>query len=518
MEAAMTTARLPASPRSFPAWIFIGAVLIPLIYLPMLGCRFDFIDDGNLVYPTASMPLGERAELVWRKIVANYEHLGPFRPALWVHWELAADLLRGSEFGWRLTKLCWCGLATAMFLWLMIELNISPGAALLAVTLAMWNPYRSEIWTSLTLAEGIAMPWAIFSLVCAARAPRSQWSWLWDVGAMVSTLAAMGCKNTFVVLVPAQMFLRLAPDAVTIREGLRRFGLRAMALSLTIAAPILHFMYYKLHWHAGQYQVGGGDSAGQIVRIFRAQAGALGIDFVGVGLAACLLALYVGRARVGKAFLPGDTSLGRQECLPHVGAIGAGLLLLLGGMAVYVPIGSISPRYTMPAAWGLDLLVAVMLGSFLSLPTSIWKRAAYVCLGAGMVALAVANIGKQEKFIARAKLLWEVLETVQHEVPSNATIAWHGGDPLVGELDVHEGIHFAWHLQQRGRADLTIALIDEKGNPADKIELKPTAVPAMFGIWGKTPPKVEEWRSYRTFETTYRLGRQRFSATIARRP
>jgi hypothetical protein len=517
MEAAMTTARLSASQRSFPAWVFVGAVLIPLIYLPMLGCRFDFIDDGNLVYPTASMPLGERAELIWRKIVANYEHLGPFRPVLWFHWELAADLLQGSEFGWRLTKLCWCGLATAMFLWLMIELNISPWAAILAVTLAMWNPYRSEIWTSLTLAEGIAMPWAIFSLICAMRAPRSPRAWLWDLGAMVSALAAMGCKNTFVVVVPAQMFLRLAPDILTIREGFRRYASRAMVLSLTIAAPIIHFICFKLQWHAGQYQVGG-DVAGQFVRVLRAQAGALGVDFVGVGLVACLVALYVGRPRVGQAFLPAGTSLGRQECLPHVGALGAGLLLLLGGIAVYVPLNNISPRYTMPGAWGLDLLVAVMLGSFLSLPTNVWKKAACFALGVGMVALIVANLGKQDKFIARAKLLWEVLETVQHEVPVNATIAWRAGNPLGGELDVEEGIHFRWHLEQRRRSDVTIALFDEKGNAAERVELKSTDTPATFAVWGKTPPSDAAWTPYRTFESPYRLGRQRFTATLARHP
>src|SRR5439155_1008523 len=162
----------------------VGALLIPLIYLPMLSCRFDFIDDGDLVYPSAPMPLGERAQVVWHKIVANYEHLGPFRPVLWAHWELAAELMQGSEFGWRLTKLLWCVLATAIFLWLMRELNVSPWAALLAVALSIWNPYRSEIWTSLTLAEGVAMPYALLSLICASRASRGNRAWLWDLGAM----------------------------------------------------------------------------------------------------------------------------------------------------------------------------------------------------------------------------------------------------------------------------------------------------------------------------------------------
>ena len=111
-------------------------------------------------------------EVVWGKVVANYEHLGPFRPVLWCHWELAADLLGGSEFGWRLTRLVWCGLATLMLLWLFAELRMARVAALAAAAIAMWNPYRNEIWTSLTLSEGVAMPYALLALVCACRAPR----------------------------------------------------------------------------------------------------------------------------------------------------------------------------------------------------------------------------------------------------------------------------------------------------------------------------------------------------------
>src|SRR5690242_2422125 len=102
-EALMTDASpacpLSRPPQSVPArawWAILGAVLLPLVYLPTLATRFDFIDDGNLVYPTRGLSPGERARVVWDKVVANYEHLGPFRPVLWCHWELAADLLGGS--------------------------------------------------------------------------------------------------------------------------------------------------------------------------------------------------------------------------------------------------------------------------------------------------------------------------------------------------------------------------------------------------------------------------------------
>src|SRR2546421_12935948 len=78
--------------RLCPWWVLLGAVLLPCLYLPTLATRFDFIDDGNLVYPSDPMPLGERLGLVWDKVVANYEHLGPFRPVLWAHWETQAEL------------------------------------------------------------------------------------------------------------------------------------------------------------------------------------------------------------------------------------------------------------------------------------------------------------------------------------------------------------------------------------------------------------------------------------------
>jgi len=38
-------------PRFSPWIVLLGGLVIPLVYVPTLGTRFDFIDDGNLVYP-----------------------------------------------------------------------------------------------------------------------------------------------------------------------------------------------------------------------------------------------------------------------------------------------------------------------------------------------------------------------------------------------------------------------------------------------------------------------------------
>ena len=116
---------LPASPRRVPWWLLLGAVLISCLYLPTLATRFDFIDDGNLVYPSAPMNWDQRISYVWSRIEANYEHLGPFRPVLWVHWETEATLLKGDAFSWRCARLCWTMLATGALLWLLTELGIT---------------------------------------------------------------------------------------------------------------------------------------------------------------------------------------------------------------------------------------------------------------------------------------------------------------------------------------------------------------------------------------------------------
>src|SRR5262249_18018083 len=163
-----------------------------------------FIDDGNLVYASGPMPLGQRLEVVWRKIVANYEDLGPFRPVLWLHWETEAELFGADAFHWRLGRLAWMVLAAGVLLWLLRARGIRGGAAVFTAAVAMWNPYRNEIWTSLTLSEGVAMPYALLGLVCAVRAARSPRPWKWDIAGAICVLAALGCKNTFAALVPAQ--------------------------------------------------------------------------------------------------------------------------------------------------------------------------------------------------------------------------------------------------------------------------------------------------------------------------
>ena len=115
--------------------------------------------------------LRDRLDLAGRKVAANYEGLGPFRPVLWAHWELQAELFQASAWRWRLARIVWATLAAAALLRLLLTLDIVPRAALFATALAMWNPWRNEIWRSLTLSEGVAMPYALTPPWCAQREP-----------------------------------------------------------------------------------------------------------------------------------------------------------------------------------------------------------------------------------------------------------------------------------------------------------------------------------------------------------
>lgn len=487
-------------------WIPAGALLLAMGYLPTLRTPFDFIDDGNLVYPgPPGLGLAGHVDLWWAKVQANVEHLGPFRPVLWVHWELAANLTNGDPFAWRALRLVWCGLAAGMLLWLLRELKTAPTAALLAAAAAMWNPYRNEIWTSLTLAEGVAMPYCLLALVAARKAGASRRAWAWDVVSMLCLLAALGCKNTFVALVPAQLALRLWPDGVTWVEGVRRNWTRAALYLLPLALPAAHFVYFKLNWHAGQYETQPPTLA-QAGRLASWLKGAAGLDFLGVGIVATLLALgWWWKTKSPGTSVPGLSTKYRAPLL-------AGVLLLLAGFVVYLPLPMVAARYTMPAVWGFDILFALLLTALAGIPVTVPQRFAWGTLAACVAALFAANIGRQEKVAARSRLLWEVVHRVEETVPPNGRIAWVGGDTAAGALNAEEGIHVRWHLLHRGRPDVQVGLFDEAGNPVQRVELPPLGGPPQYRV--TMGPPSEGWEPVWEFTAAYWLGRKQFRCRL----
>jgi hypothetical protein len=495
---------------------------VPGLYLPTLATRFDFIDDGNLVYPAPPLAPSARLHRVWERIVANYDHLGPFRPVLWCHWEAEADLFAGDPRLWRLARLTWCGFAAGAFLWLLRELGVRPAAALAAVALAMWNPYRNEIWTSLTLAEGVAMPYALGALVCAVRAARSDRPWPWDVAGVVCVLAALGCKNVFAALVPAQVFLRVAPDGRLTGESLRQHGRRAALLTLTLIPFVAHYVYFQTHWHPGQYRPVGPTLA-QFLRIVSGLRGAVSLECLGAGLLLGLVALSFWRRRAtGDHRNVGDLGDLGTTTGPYRATLGAGALLLLGGVAMYLPMDAVSGRYSMPAVWGLDLMVASLLSAVLALPMGMaLRRLSLAAVAVGLAVVAVSNVGRQEKFAARAELLWETLEYVERTAPPHARLGWISSSvpaavrATPGLLNVEEGIHFGWHLAARGRPDLQVGLCDEQGRPQERCELPPLeGAPTLLVTAGTPPASGDGWHELRQFSAPYWHGRRHYDCSV----
>lgn len=491
------------TPRS-PWWIPAGGLLLAALYLPTLATPFDFVDDGNLVYPAPpGLSLGDHVGLWWEKVEANYEHLGPFRPTLWVHWQVQANLFDGSAPAWRVYRFVWCALAAAMLLWLLAELGAHPAAALLAGSLAMWNPYRNEVWTSLTLSEGVAMPYALFALVAARKAATSPHPLRWELASALAVLVALGCKNTFAALVPVQILLRMWPDGLTPREAWKRAGWRSQALGATLLLPAAHFVYFKLHWHPGQYETHG-PTAAQFGRLLSGLKGALSLEFTAAGLALAAIAVWKARKQSPVPAVPGPV-------------IAAALLLLVAGVVVYLPMSMISGRYAMPAVWGLDILVALLLTALVAVPPTAWKKAAFAGVCAGLAVVAVAGIGKQERFAARAKMLWEAVHYVEATAPEGAKVAWLSGNSATGGLNVEEGIHFRWHLLHRGRGDVAVGLFDEAGQPLARTELPPLPGPPEFALFGKIADGPPGWEAERTFAAGYWLGRKQYDCQLARK-
>lgn len=496
MPAAPAPAPPPAPGSAHRAGVpalLAAAMLLTGLYLPMLSARFDFRDDGDLVYPAAAMSPAARASLTWSRVIANWQHLGPFRPVLWAHWDLQAELLGANPLRWRLWRLLWTALAAASLLWLLAELRIGPLAAGLSAGLAMWTPAPNEIWRSLTLSEGIAMPYAVGALVCAVRAGRSRRPLGWDLAAIAGTLAALGCKSSFVALIPALILLRVAPDGEPLGAALRRHGARAALLALPALLPLVHLAAFVRQWHPGQYELRWPTpgEAGDLLRAVITGSGAYAI-------AASLIAAF--------SALPSRSS-GPAARLAAVwarrrAAGRAGLALLAAGIAVYLPLHAVAGRYTIPAVWGATLLIAMLLDAALQPPRRRPAQLAIALFLAGLALVGGENLLRQEQAIARDAVLWEALERVEREAPPAAAVAWQGSADVVGE-----GIHFFWHLRGRGRGDIRASLLDQRGTPLHRIELPPAeGEPTWLVSLSGSPPAGSGWQLAAQVTRRYRWG------------
>jgi hypothetical protein len=317
---------------------------------------------------------------------------------------------------------------------------------------------------------------------------------------MAAALVALGCKNTFAAIIPAQIALRMLSDEIGAREAWRKHGFRALALASALALPVAHFVYFKLNWHPGQYRPSG-PSLAQLGRVLSALKGGMGLDFLGAGVA---LATVVA-ARTWASVM--------RE---HRAAVVSGVLLAGAGAAAYLPMDDMSGRYTMPAVWGLDVLFALLVAALLKTPAGRARTVAMLALCVGLVALLTANVLRQEKVASRARMLWQVVHHLEATASPNAGVMWVSGDSGRGALNVEEGIHVQWHLANRGRADIRIALYDANEQRVDRVELASSVGEPLFRVSGAatSPPG---WVPDRAVSEVYQFGRKRYDCHVSRR-
>jgi hypothetical protein len=273
-------------------------------------------------------------------------------------------------------------------------------------------------------------------------------------------------------------------------------------MALTLLLPIGHYIFYRLNWHAGQYPPAGPTMA-QLGRMLRALPGAMSVDFIGAGLTLALAAMIVAK-------FSGANLYSHRYRTTWV----AGGLLVLFGITVYLPIPAMSGRYTMPAVWGLDLILAALLSVLAGAPAVRWRRAAGVGLAAGLAVVAVANVGRQEKFAARSELLWQVVKAIERTAEAETRVAWLSGPAL----NVEEGIHFRWHLLARGRGDVTVELLDEQGRAENRCEVPASRQRERAEGWAMTgapqSPSGGPWALRQSFRQDYWAGRRHYACYL----
>ncbi len=499
-------------------WLILAAVSLPCIYIPMVTAPFDFADDGCLAYGTPHLSLGQHLERIWSKTVSEFQAAGPFRPVTWAFWEAEANLLPKSVPR-RIFRVFWAMLACGSFLWLLGELRMHPVASLSAATLAMWNPYRNEIWMTFGLTEAFAMPVSMAALACAVHATRSRRPAGWDLAGALCVLFALGCKNTFAAVIPAQVILRLIGDGSSLREGWRRHGQRAVLLALMLCLPFAHFAVYKSHPHqlyATHF------SWAQIRVLRRALIRAMGPEFLLPAL--LLMGATYGLHRRKEAAQRTDISEPASTNHLRLPALVAGGLLLVGGLGEYSVMAGAPGRYTMPAVWGADLCFAVLLSTWFSALSSFRRRqlvqiAVGIMLVGGFVVMLGFNYRKQHDAAARARMLWQALEDVERVAVPPARVAflasprWDATSPY---LSLAEGGHFRWHLQNRGhaKAEVIVYNIDAPpGQSADKIPADTNLVISSMS----DPPSGTTWQLVNAYSAYYMAGHCRWHCFLWRK-
>lgn len=182
-----------------------------------------------------------------------------------------------------------------------------------------------------------------------------------------------------------------------------------------------------------------------------------------------------------------------------------------------MPLPMMAARYTMPAVWGVDVLFALLLTLLVGLPKSWPQKLAWLAVGLGLLAVAVAHWGRQERVAARSEMLWQVVHHLEQELPAGSGVAWVSGESSRGELNQEEGIHVAWHILHRGQNDIWVTLVDRDGGLIERVELPPPAGEPAYRLVPGNAEETAGWVEEANFRVPYRFGKKAYESRLERR-
>jgi hypothetical protein len=426
------------------AWVCIAVVAV---YAPTLDEPFDFEDDGLIVHSQRASGQGPTLlQAIWTRACGEAQTIGPFRPVYWAYFAFQQRWFDGNPAGWRWCRLTLLALATWFSLQLFSDLGIPRGAANWTVLLAMIGPLRSSVWYRLGFGEGLAAPFALLALVAAVRGSRSGNVTGWDVVGWIAAMAAILTKNVFSAVVPAQILLRVWNESSTELSSVRSRWKPALFLAVTLAAPMVHVLYFATQVPADGHYALSVPSPARVGRMIRAVWLAAGGEFLLVGFALSLATILYDRFSVGPRTV-GSRPIGLRRAAILACA------LVVAGIVVYVPaLGDDHPagRYTIPAVWGADLLVALLLAYVSRTPMTMLKCGSFLGLIVGGVLISAVNLYQQHEFFGRCRVLWQVVVQLHRAAP---------GQPVVvaaGALSPGEIVHLRGHLAGSGQTDLLV--------------------------------------------------------------
>lgn len=514
-EAAMTAGsvgepgRRTASGLPTYSWwaVVAGAAIIPCLYLHNLTVPFDFQDDGVLIYAVGGTDLIDWFSRVWHLVIGDLVGLGPFRPTYWFVLQTAAAAFGQAPALWRLLFFTWSIVSAASMILLMRELRIGLLAALCATALVIWNFRSGSIWIYIGHSENIAFAFTCLALICAVRAGRSARPIGWDVCGFLCALAALGTKNTFAAIVPAQLLLRAAPEGVDLLGGIAKHWTAILFLGSTLLLPVVHLFVFSTMAHGPTAYAMGLPTLHGVRTILNGYMQAMSLPFLAPALVVAAAALTdQTRRTAGTATIFASLGSAMRDVFDaQRAAFLAGGLLAAAGAAIYMPMNVGGGRYTVPGVIGLDIIWAAFLTSFFHLQPSRLKTAAALLLTAGMVVVAGGGWLYAERMGAQEKVYNDALNYVERTAAPHTSVAWAASPP--------EGQHFEWHLRAHGRGDIKLTAVGTKGD-ADALRPDKSTPLLLISTDPAPPARPESWSAPVVFERATWPGFQRYTIVL----